>query len=83
MDVSFGLLCRSLSSTFTGAYANLSRYARKKQKCRRVGEGGKDRGWGSKGGRGGVGFRGIEGDPRESPQLCLYVCCFRAWMTNL
>ena len=36
-----------------------------------------------RGGGGGVGFRGIEGDPRESPQLCLYVCCFRAWMTNL
>ena len=53
MEDSFRLLWRSFSSTFTGAYANLSRYARKKQKCRRVGEGGKDRGWGSKGGRGG------------------------------
>jgi hypothetical protein len=36
-------------------------------------------------GRIGVGVRrgGIEGDPRESPQLCLYVFCFRAWMTKV
>ena len=74
MEVSFELLWRSLSSTFTGAYANLSRYARKKQKCRRVGVGGKDRGcMGFEGEEGGGSKGGIQGDRRRPKGVASFV----------